>query len=116
MLANPPPAVWNRRRNGCGRISSTTPVKSSASSSDRSSSDSNPCSLPVDTMNCSPGRWRWRRRQVNRRTGSHPAAGNLSQVPDRARHVAARSTPAWHVHRRDHPGRRPRRARSAPVP
>jgi hypothetical protein len=57
MLArNSPPTVSNRSRNGCGRTSSTDPVKSSASSSDRSSSDSNPCSRPVDTMNCSPGR------------------------------------------------------------
>ena len=30
--------------------------KSSASSSDCSTIDSNPCSRPVDTLNCSPGR------------------------------------------------------------
>jgi hypothetical protein len=51
-----PAAVSNRSRNGCDKTSFTIPVKSSASSSDRSSSDSNPCSRPVDTMNCSPGR------------------------------------------------------------
>ena len=92
----------------CDRTSSTVPVKSSASSSDRSSSDSNPCSRPVDTMNCRPGRWRCRCRQVNRRTGTHPATGTSPRSrtahatsPFEVRHVP--------VHRRGHPGPRPRR-------
>ncbi len=115
MLAEPPAAVSNRSRNGCDRTSSTVPAKSSASSRDRSSSDSNPCSRPVDTMNCSPGRWRCRCRQVNRRTGTHPATG----ISPRSRTAHATSPPEVRhvvVHRRGHPAPRPRRLRSASVP
>jgi hypothetical protein len=114
MLAAVPADSLDLSRNGCDRTSST-PVKSSASSSDRSSSDSNPCSRPVDTMNCSPGRWRCRCRQVNRRTGSHPATG----TSPRSRAVHATSPPEIFqvdAHRRDHPGPRPSRPRSASVP
>ena len=46
---------------------------------------SNPCSRPVLTMNCSPGRCRCARRQENQRTGPPCPAGTRAQLPHRAR-------------------------------